>query len=106
MSVRSHGTLGSRDRESLKNLIWSRTPESGSVNIGLTILYSTHTRPPPSIAITHTLSMAQPASHSRASAAYYYIFRQYYLRVTASVSQVHVRYIKTYYKKKKSTTLG
>ena len=53
------------------------------------------------LTITHTLSTALPASHSRASTAYLYIFRQYYLWVTASVSQVHVRYIKLDSKKKK-----
>ena len=53
------------------------------------------------LAITHTLSTALPASHSRASTAYLYIFRQYYLWVTASVSQVHVQYIKLDSKKKK-----
>ena len=58
-------------------------------------------------AIIHTLSTVLPALHSRGSAAYSYTPRKYYctlsrlsVRVTASVSQVHVRYIELDSRKK------
>lgn len=96
--MRSHGTLASRDDWTDRGF---GLEKGSAIRLGIYRPGSTiHTRMPTTIDHHHTHLARLCLHHTTAQARSTRTFRQYYLRVSVSVSQVHVRYIKLDSRKK------